>query len=306
MRPLITGSEGLFGSVLSERLELSNPNTVSASRSFLDITDYWSMTAELERLEPTVVFNAAAFSDVDGCELDPEKAFRVNRMGPYHLARACRALGAKLIHISTDYVFDGTKVLPYTETDTPDPIQVYGASKRDGEIALLAEDPRALVLRTSFLFGPGRPTFADRVIERSRRGEEVKAVLDWVNNPTYTVDLAEIVETLMGKDVSGILHVANAGSCSKFEFARAACRIAGIEDPPVRPLRRADLPLPAKRPERTAFDLTRLSEVLGRAPRPWEDALAAYLGGEGAQGEAEDGAGSRASYDAGDADPSQA
>lgn len=279
VKPLVTGSEGLLGRVLAERLEERYPDTVSATRAFLDLTDPFGFTAELERLQPTVVFNTAAFADVDGCELDPERAFRVNRMGPYHLARACRALGARLIQISTDYVFDGTKATPYDEDDKPAPIQVYGASKRDGELAILAEDPGALIVRTSFLFGPGRPTFADRAIERARAGEVVRAVLDWVGSPTYTVDLAAILETLMTMEISGTVHVANAGSCSKFEFARAACRMAGIADPPIQPIRLSDLPLPAKRPERTPFDLTKLSGLLGGSPRPWEEALDEYLAG---------------------------
>lgn len=284
IRPLITGGEGLLGRALSERLERSHSDTVSATRAFLDVTDYWGLCAEMERLQPSVVINTAALSDVDRCELDPEAAFRVNRMGPYHLARACAAVGARLIQISTDYVFDGTKPTPYTEDDPPNPIQVYGASKRDGEVALLEELPGALILRTSFLFGPGRPTFADRVVERTRQGETVRAVLDWVNSPTYTVDLAQIVESLLETDAKGILHVSNSGGCSKFEFARAACRIAGIDDPPIQPIRRADLPLPAKRPERTPFDPTRLSAVLGWTPRPWEEALEDYLLGEGEAG----------------------
>lgn len=280
IRPLITGSEGLLGQVLSERLEQSYPETVSATREFFDITDSQDVSAELERLQPTVVINTAALSDVDRCELDPEEAFRVNRMGPYHLARACTAIGARLIQISTDYVFDGTKETPYTEEDRPNPILVYGASKRDGEIAVLKESRGALIVRTSFLFGPGRPTFADRAIERSRAGEVVRAVLDWVNSPTYTVDLAQIIERLIEKEVAGILHVSNSGACSKFEFARAACRIAGVDDPPIQPIRRADLPLPAKRPERTSFDLTKVSAILGWTPRPWEEALEEYLLGQ--------------------------
>jgi dTDP-4-dehydrorhamnose reductase len=283
IRPLITGSDGLLGRVLADRLEALYPDTISATRAFLDITDYWGLCAELERLQPTVVINTAAFSDVDGCELHPDTAFRVNRMGPYHLAKACKPLGARFIQISTDYVFDGTKETPYTETDRTTPIQVYGASKLDGEAAALAEDPKALILRTSFLFGPGRQTFVDRVVERSRKGESVKAVLDWINSPTYTVDLAEIIAELLTIDCSGVLNVSNVGACSKFEFARAACRIVSIDDPPIVPLRRADLPLPAKRPERTAFDLGRLVSVLGRAPRSWEEALSDYLLGADAE-----------------------
>jgi dTDP-4-dehydrorhamnose reductase len=280
IRPLVTGSDGLLGHVLAERLEQSYPDTVSATRAFFDVTDYWGLTAELERLEPTVVVNTAAFSDVDGCELDPDKALRVNRAGPHNLARACRALGAKLVHISTDYVFDGKKISPYREEDMPSPVQVYGASKRDGELAVLAETPDALIVRTSFLFGPGRPTYVDRVVERARVGEKIRAVLDWVNSPTYTVDLAEIVARLIESDAKGIVHASNSGSCSKFEFARAACRLAAIDDPPIEPIRLADLPLPARRPERTPFDLTHLGVLLGEAPRSWEDALSAYLLGE--------------------------
>ena len=280
IRPLVTGSDGLLGHVLAARLEETYPDTVSATRAFLDITDYWGMTAELERLEPNVVINTAAFSDVDGCELDPEKALRVNRTGPHNLAKACRALGAKLIHVSTDYVFDGTKATPYGEDDAPDPIQVYGASKRDGELAVLSELPEALILRTSFLFGPGRPTFVDRAVERARQGEKVRAVLDWVNSPTYTVDLARMVVDLIAADAKGIVHASNSGSCSKFEFARAACRIAAIDDPPIEPIRLSDLPLPAKRPERTPFDLTLLGSLLELPPRSWEEALEAYFLGE--------------------------
>jgi len=287
IRPLITGSEGLLGHVLAEQLEGLYPDTISATRTFLDITDYWSLCAELERLQPNVVINTAAFSDVDGCELDPERAFRVNRMGPYFLAKACRALGARLVQVSTDYVFDGTLTRPYTEEDPASPIQVYGASKRDGEIALMAEDPSALVVRTSFLFGPGRMTFVDRALQRARSGEVVRAVLDWVNSPTYTVDLAEMIAALLETDARGILNVSNAGACSKFEFARTACRLAAIDDPPLEAIRLADLPLPAKRPERTPFDLTRVSSFIGRSPRPWDKALEAYLLGEEA---GEDGA----------------
>jgi dTDP-4-dehydrorhamnose reductase len=276
-RPLIVGSEGLLGRALAKRLEEAHPETISSTREFLDITDYFGICSEFERLEPTVVINTAAFSDVDGCELDPIRALQVNKIGAHNLARACKTIGARFIHISTDYVFDGTKTTPYVEEDATSPIQVYGASKLDGETAILAELPGALIVRTSFLFGPGRPTFVDRAIERARKNDLVRAVLDWVNSPTYTVDLAEMMVALIARDVSGVLHASNAGACSKFEFARAACGFAGIEDPSIAPIRRADLPLPAKRPERTPFDLTRLTAVLGRAPRSWEEALEDYL-----------------------------
>jgi dTDP-4-dehydrorhamnose reductase len=213
-KPLIIGSEGLLGRALARRLEETHPETISATRAFLDITDYFGLCSEFERLEPTVVINTAAFSDVDGCELDPIRALQLNKIGAHNLARACKTIGARFIHISTDYVFDGTKTTPYVEEDPTSPVQVYGASKLDGETAILAELPGALIVRTSFLFGPGRPTFVDRAIERARKNDLVRAVLDWVNSPTYTVDLAEMMVALIARDVSGVLHASNAGACS--------------------------------------------------------------------------------------------
>lgn len=278
MRPLITGSSGLLGSAVSRLFEERHPETVSAGREFLDLEDFWRLRAELERLDPTVVINCAACSDVDVCERDPDLAYRLNRDAALNLARACRAIGATLVHVSTDYVFDGRQSDPYGEESACNPLSVYGESKWEGECEVRREHPDSLIVRTSFLFGPGRPTFLDRVIATAREGGPVRAVLDWVNAPTYTNDLAAAIESLVGRGCRGTVHVTNAGGCSKYEFAREALRLAGLDVSLVVPVRRTDLTLPAARPERTVLDLSRYVSLTGRAPRGWQDAVGAYLG----------------------------
>jgi len=277
IRPLITGSAGLLGRAVAGHFERRHPGTCSATREFLDLEDFWRLRAEMERLEPTVVVNCAAYSDVDGCERDPDRAYRENRDAAVNLARACRAIGAMLVHVSTDYVFDGRSDDPYREEDPCGPLQVYGESKLEGETEAMREHPDTLVVRTSFLFGPGRRTFIDRLAERARRGEASRAALDWVNAPTYTPDLAAAIESLVQRGCRGVVHFTNTGGCSKFEFAREALRLAGLDGGLLEPVRRADLRLPAARPERTVLDLSRYAAITGAAPRPWLAAAADYL-----------------------------
>jgi dTDP-4-dehydrorhamnose reductase len=277
IRPLITGSTGLLGRAVAGHFERRHPSTCSTTREFLDLEDFWRLRAEMERLEPTVVVNCAAYSDVDGCERDPDRAYRENRDAAVNLARACRAIGAMLVHVSTDYVFDGRSDDPYREEDPPGPLQVYGESKLEGETEAMREHPDTLVVRTSFLFGPGRRTFIDRLAERAQRGEASRAALDWVNAPTYTPDLAAAIESLVRRGCRGVVHFTNTGGCSKFEFAREALRLSGLDGGLLVPVRRADLRLPAARPERTVLDLSRYAAITGAPPRPWLEAAADYL-----------------------------
>jgi dTDP-4-dehydrorhamnose reductase len=277
IRPVVTGSAGLLGQAVARRLEGRFASTVSATREFLDLEDFWRVRAELERLQPTVVVNCATYADVDGCERDPDRAFRENRDTVVNLARACRAISSRLVHISTDYVFDGKRDAPYSEGDLCGPIQVYGESKWEGEREAMREHAHTLVIRTSFLFGPGRPTFIDRVIQSARRGEKIRAVLDWVNAPTSTEDLAVAVEGLIDRDCQGVVHFTNSGGCSKFEFARETLRRTGLDSDLVQPVRLADLGLPAARPERTVLDLSRYTSITRTVPRPWTEAMEAYL-----------------------------
>ena len=153
LHPVILGSEGRAGGVLAARISEAAPATVAASRMELDITDYFNLRWELERLETNLVVNAAAWADVDACESDAEKAFRINAEAAGTVARAARECGARLVHLSTDYVFDGEKGAPYTESDPAEPLSVYGRSKRAGELLVRANHPAPLIVRTAWLFG---------------------------------------------------------------------------------------------------------------------------------------------------------
>jgi dTDP-4-dehydrorhamnose reductase len=279
IRPLVTGSNGLLGQAVTERFETVWPETVSSTREFLDLEDFWRLRSEMERLAPTLVVNCAAYSDVDGCERHPDRAFRENRDAPVNLARACRAMGIPLVHISTDYVFDGRASEPYREEDAPGPLSVYGESMWEGEREVMREHPDSLIVRTSFLVGPGRPGFLQRSLESAARGERVRAVIDWVNAPTHTRDLAEAIERLARLGSRGLVHFTNQPACSKLEFAREVLRAGGFDPALAEPVRRADLQLPAPRPERTPLDLSRYISLTGAVPRTWQAAIAEHLAG---------------------------
>ncbi|MEE9219384.1 MAG: dTDP-4-dehydrorhamnose reductase [Acidobacteriota bacterium] len=276
--PLILGGGGRLGRALESVLVSLHPTTVCATRAEIDITDYFGMLEQFERLQPSLVINCAALADVDRCEIDPDLARHVNTEGAAHVARACAQSGARLIHLSTDQVFDGTKRGPYTEDDPPAPLSRYGASKREGELRLLAELPRALVVRTSWLFGPGGGDFVERCINLARREGCIGGVIDQVACPTYTPDLAEALMRLARGSASGVLHFANTGTCTRFEFA---CRIAQLAGLPAglerRPLRWADLDRPARRPANSALCTARYTLVTSCMPRPWEEALVVHL-----------------------------
>ncbi len=278
MKVLITGSDGLLGRDVSRVFSKRFPETtIESTEAFLDIKDYDRVALEFERMIPSMVINCAAYSHVDGCENQPEEAYKVNRDGAFHLARACRHIKARFIHISTDYVFDGGKRTPYKETDDPAPLGVYGQSKLEGEKAVLEEWDNSLIVRSSSLFGKGGENFGSKVIERCERGEQVKAAVDMVSSPTFTLDLAYAIEKLVGSDYRGIVHFVNSGVCSKFEFAKAALKMKNMDQSLLVPIQMDRLKLKAKRPPFSALDYHLYTRLTGEIPRPWETALKAFL-----------------------------
>jgi dTDP-4-dehydrorhamnose reductase len=282
VRPMVVGADGLLGGHLARRLERRYPATSSTTRVELDLTDPFLVAAELERLAPTVVVNCAAWSDVDGCEREPERAMAINRDGPAGLARACAALGARLIQISTDYVFDGEKEGEYLEEDPTGALNAYGRSKEAGERAVLEAAPDSLVLRVSFLFGPGRPTWVDRIARAAApEAEPVRAVDGWAVKPTYVVDLGEAIEGLLFAEARGPLHYAGGPSLTRYEFARQVMAAAGGEPGRVEKVAVEELSLPAARPRQSALSTERYAALAGVAPRPWTEGLAEYLRGGG-------------------------
>ena len=229
-RYLITGGSGQLARELSKRL----PDSLALSREELSVADLDLIRLELSRSQAEVVFNCAAYNAVDKAEQEPDAAADVNSRGAANVARACREVGARLVHFSTNYVFDGKSSHPYTEADDPHPLSVYGRSKRDGELRVLEEMPTALVIRSSGLFGHGGSavkggSLPDRLLARARAGERLQVVDDQRLNPTFTGHLADASIAALAAGSTGILHLVAAGCCSYHEFAIELFRVAGLE-----------------------------------------------------------------------------
>jgi dTDP-4-dehydrorhamnose reductase len=248
MGALVLGAGGQLGTELVRLI----PGAVGLTHREVSVTDLAGLDRTCQDHRPSVVFNCAAYNAVDGAESDPAQAFRVNAEGPANIGTVCDRHGAQLIHFSTNFVFDGSSDRPYIESDPVNPLGVYGKSKLDGEVRLLAVAPRALVIRTAALFGdggrhaPGR-SFPDRILVRARNGERLKVVSDQSVNPTYARDLAQAAVQLAGKNTTGVVHVVAAGCCAWDEFARATLAEFGVEAE-VEALTSADLAAPARRP----------------------------------------------------------
>ena len=255
---LILGASGMLGHDLQEVY----PAAVCRGHE-LDITDEAAVSSFILDLKPSLVINAAAFTNVDGCEEEQELAFAVNGEGPGYVAAACHGVGATLVHYSTDYVFDGLQE-SYEESDTPNPINVYGASKLRGEQAIMMAMEDYRIIRTSWLFGQHGPNFVETMLRLSTEVETVRVVNDQFGKPTNTRDLAlktpEIVTA-----IPGIYHITNDGVCSWFEFASAII-------PNVEPCSSGEFLRPAKRPKFSVLENTKTNPM-----RPWQDALTDYL-----------------------------
>jgi len=232
----------------------------------------------LKQDKPDVVVNCAAWTDVDGCELDHERAFRVNAQGPENLAQASRELNTRLVTISTDYVFDGEKEGFYTQRDQPRPLSVYGASKLEGEHRAHLAYARTIIVRTGFIFGPGGTNFLSTIVGRAHRGEKLKAIADAYGTPTYSHDLAVRLRELAELDLPGTFHVVNAGEGTSYEaFARAALNLAGYSSTNLESVATSSLKRPAPRPVNSRLRCL-LSEAVGLTPLPfWKDSLRDFV-----------------------------
>lgn len=247
----------------------------------VDITDADAMARAVDTGKPDVVIHAAAFTAVDDCELQPERAFLVNSVGTRNVALASRRAGVPMLYISTDYVFDGGKDGPYLENDRTNPHNVYGKSKLEGEDHVRELVPRFWIVRTSWLFGPLGKNFVQTILGRVRAGEPLRVVDDQVGAPTYTVDLAAKLLEIVERGKTGIYHVTNQGYCSWFEFSREIARQAGLAQAEISPVAASASERPARRPLNSRLANTRLtSEGLSLLPA-WTDALGRYLEREG-------------------------
>jgi len=270
---VVTGAGGILGRALRDELARGGFEVAPLGRAQLDVTDAAAVAAALRARRPFAVVHAAAYTNVDGAEGDPERCFRVNAIATEVVARESAAVGARFVYPSSDFVFDGTKREPYCEFDRPAPRGVYACSKYWGEVLAAGAHPAALVVRTQWLFGSGGPDFVTKILARAREGRPFDVVEDQVGCPTYTRDLARAIGRLLGSDATGLYHCANRGETSWYEFARAIARAGRLDESLVRPTTAERLARPAPRPAYSALRNLRLELTLGDPMRPWTDAL---------------------------------
>ncbi len=288
-RILVCGSNGLLGQRLAllfghqngyEALNTSTERTFFLDRELfdftqLDITDKGHVKSLVSSFRPDVVINAAAMTNVDACETQREAAWKVNVAGVEHLAEASRRIGAMLVHVSTDYVFDG-KSGPYREEDRVSPINYYGKTKLAGENAILASGVRHAILRTIVLYGTGvgvKNNFALWVVGNLRAGKPINVVDDQIANPTYVGDLAGAILRVVEREVEGLFHICGADSMSRYDFAAAAAEVFGLDGSLIRRIHTSDLRQAAPRPMVTGFILAKAAAALGYAPMTVREGL---------------------------------
>jgi dTDP-4-dehydrorhamnose reductase len=275
MKVFITGAGGMLGRVLVEHCEARGDEVFAHDRESLDIADERAVRDSISRARPDAVLNCAAWTDVDGCELDPQRAFLVNSQGVEIIATASRLACASFVTVSTDYVFDGRREAGlYTQRDDPHPLSAYGAAKLEGERRAQTASARTSVVRSGWIFGPGGKNFLATVVERARRGERMKAIADSYGTPTYAPDLAARLRELAELDLPGVYHVVNSGEGTSYEgFARAAAEAALVEGVEIESVSMDSLKRPAPRPRNSRMRCL-LSEAVGLSPlRDWRDAL---------------------------------
>jgi dTDP-4-dehydrorhamnose reductase len=283
MKLVIIGAGGRLGTALGREYR-EKFSIIGFDHAQLDLANADELREKLCTVDFDLLINAAAFTNVDLCEKERDQAFRINADAPRILAEICRDKNAKLIHFSTDYVFDGEKREPYIENDPANPISVYGESKRAGEKFVLQTYNRHLVVRVSWVFGPGRPSFIDAMINRARENEQIDAIADKFSTPTYTHDIAQMLPQFFEPDVEGgILHFANAGECSWQEYAQWAldCCVAegiALKAKTVGALQLTDMKnWVARRPVYSVLSTAKYSALTGDSPRAWRDAVADYI-----------------------------
>lgn len=281
MKVLITGAGGLVGRHLAAHFARGH-EVAAPARAELDITDREAVFRRVGGERPDLVVNCAVIG-VDECERDPAAAHAVNVEGPRLLAEAAAAAGAELLHFSSNYVFDGRREgrEPYTQRDEPRPVNVYGRTKLEGELAARAAAPRSYVVRTSWVYGRGKESFLSTAYARLSGGLTVRAITDTRASTTYVADLAGRVSEILSRRAYGTYHVVNEGACSYYDFALEAARLAGLGESEaarlIETVREEEMRRGAARPRYTPMRCL-LSEELGLAPlRRWRDALAAYV-----------------------------
>lgn len=283
-RILVAGAGGMLGRRLLETLPTLGRVVASTRRGgdgtvAMDIEDVDSVLAAVRSVRPTVIVNAAAYTAVDRAESEPLAAFRANGLGPRNLAVAALEADAELLHVSTDFVFDGARSEPWIESDPRNPLSVYGRSKVMGEDAVMGIAPRWYIVRTQWLYGEGGRNFVDTILRLAAEGRPLRVVADQTGAPTAAADVAEAIARLLGRRVYGLYHAANTGSATWHDLARRALDLTGRDAVPVAPISTAEYPAPARRPAFSVLRNLAFELLFSDNMRPWDAALAGYLAG---------------------------
>lgn len=292
---LITGSSGMLGIDLSQELGggcevvgadiVHSPQSIVHSFKECDITDEKVVLDVVTEVRPDIVIHTAAMTDVDECETNKDKAYKINSEGTWNVALGCKKINASLIYISTDFVFDGKKKEPYKESDKVSPLSVYGDSKLKGEEAVKKAIKRYFIVRTSWLYGGHGKNFVDTILLKAKAGQTLKVVDDQSGSPTYTKDLAKALHALLDKMFTGsgleiadygTYHVSNSGSVSWCDYAKEIISSAGLKVK-VEPISSKELDAPANRPAMSVLDNSKFAGFTGYRMKGWKDALREYL-----------------------------
>lgn len=278
MKVLITGAGGQLGTELAIYLKrkLAQAAIFPLARQDLDITNFEQVQGVIRGIRPDVIIHTAAYTKVDQAETDQDLAYAINAIGTRNVATCGENVGAKLVYISTDYVFDGRKNAPYTESDQPNPLNIYGRTKLAGEEFVRSLSSRHFIVRTSWVYGKHGQNFVTTMLQLAEERQELMVVDDQVGSPTYTLDLAEFIVSLMKTEQYGLYHATNLGACSWYELAGEIFRLKGMKVK-LRPCRSEDFARPARRPAYSVLEHTEIRNRGFKDLRPWQEGLAGFL-----------------------------
>lgn len=280
MKILVTGANGQLGKEMNRVLEQNMPGiTTYTDVDTLDITDPAAVNDFVEQHQFTHIINCAAYTAVDKAEADQTLCYRINADAVQNIANAAAKTGAKVVHISTDYVFDGKSYLPYVETDKINPTSAYGTSKRKGEMVLLAFCPDAVIIRTAWLYSPHGNNFVKTMMRLGREKSELGVICDQIGTPTSASDLADAIYSVITARqwLPGIYHFSDEGAISWYDFTKAIHRIAGITGCNVKPIKTEDYPTAATRPHYSVLDKSKIKRTFNITIPYWEDSLTACI-----------------------------
>lgn len=279
MKIIVTGAAGMLGQDMLDELPEDEvlPVDIQGDAIHLDITDLEAVQSFMKKNKPDIVLHLAAYTNVDGCQTDPDTAWKVNAGGTWNLASACAEQGSGLLYISSDFVFSGNGTHPYDEFDAVGPLSVYGKTKLAGERFTRSLVSRHYVVRTAWLYGARGKSFPGTMIRMASEGKPLRVVGDQVGSPTYTRDLARYVSKIIRKPLYGVYHVTNSGQCSWYEFARSAVAMYGMPEAQISRITSDEWPTPTKRPAYSVLAHQGLYLAGLEEPRHWQEALKEFI-----------------------------